>query len=273
MTIALRRRTPPKPVPPRSRSELISDVAAGVQGGREAAEEAGGDAGEEGEERAGASRGSECRALAASVARQEGDECAHGERSERHAERLRRPARAAGYRREADGRSGRAKRRERGGCRSRGSRAEPRARKSPATFRQARPSRTPVAANSTQSGCERLRRSGEWPWGAGVSSSVDARKRWRRSAVMSGKPGRRVSSSSIALNQGCRPACACAAETSGRRRARICIQRVRRFSRSVEAGNRVRVHGRRESRGPAPRRRRRRGSRRRPRRPRSWGAG
>ncbi len=40
------------------------------------------------------------------------------------------------------------------------SRADPRARKSPATFRQAKPSSNAVAANNTQSGCESLRRRG-----------------------------------------------------------------------------------------------------------------
>jgi len=54
-------------------------------------------------------------------------------------------------------------------------RAEPLARKRPATFRQARPSRTPVAANRRHSGWDRLRRSGEWPWGAGVRIRLDAR--------------------------------------------------------------------------------------------------
>ena len=38
------------------------------------------------------------------------------------------------------------------------SRADPRARKRPATFRQAKPNSTAVAANKTQSGCESLRR-------------------------------------------------------------------------------------------------------------------
>ena len=44
-------------------------------------------------------------------------------------------------------------------------RAEPRARKRPATFKQARPNRTAVAANRTQSGSESARRKPEWPCG------------------------------------------------------------------------------------------------------------
>ena len=34
---------------------------------------------------------------------------------------------------------------------------------------------SPVAANRSHSGWERLRRSGEWPWGADVTSRMDAR--------------------------------------------------------------------------------------------------
>jgi len=86
------------------------------------------------------------------------------------------------------------------------SRADPRARKRPATFRQARPNNNAVAANRTQSGCDSLRRRLEWPCGAGVSSSVEARYRFRRSAVILGNPARRVSSSNIAANHGCSPA-------------------------------------------------------------------
>ena len=116
------------------------------------------------------------------------------------------------------------------------SRADPRARKRPATFRQARPNNIPVATNRTQSGCDNRRRRREWPCGAGISSSVEARNRSRRSAVTFGNSGRRMSSTSIALNHGWSPACACANVTPGRKRPSTCIQRARRFKRPSNPG-------------------------------------
>ena len=140
------------------------------------------------------------------------------------------------------------------------SRADPRARNRPATFKQARPNNTAVAANSTQSGCDSLRRRLEWPCGAGVSSSVEARNRCRRSAVILGNPARRVSSSSIALNHGCSPACACASVTSGLQAAqhlhpaRAAVQQVR------ETREWPAPTSRRESRATEPRPHRCRGT-------------
>ena len=149
-------------------------VAAGVEGGSEAAQEAGGEAGQEregeqaqaegGAERVGGERRAGRKAIRARMA--------SGARAMPRAP----PARA---RSRLSARSWRPMR-PREAPRARRvpisrPRAEPRARKRPATFRQARPSRTPVAANSSQSGWERLRRSGEWPWGAEVSSRVEAR--------------------------------------------------------------------------------------------------
>ena len=77
----------------------------------------------------------------------------------------------------------------------------------------------------------------EWPCGAGVSSS----RRGQKPLAALGRdlretPARRMSSSSIALNHGCSPACACATVTSGLRRPSTCIQRMRRFKRSSNPG-------------------------------------
>ena len=83
-------------------------------------------------------------------------------------------------------------------------RVEARARKSPETFRQTRPNSTAVTANNIHSGSDSCRLSSECPCGAAVSVSDESRNFWRRSAVMTGNPGRPISSCSMALNHGCR---------------------------------------------------------------------
>ncbi len=69
-----------------------------------------------------------------------------------------------------------------------------------------------------------------------MSSSLDARNRCRRSGETFGNSALRTSSSSVALNQGCSPLCACAGVMSGRSRPSTCIQRTRRFSMLVKPG-------------------------------------
>ena len=130
------------------------------------------------------------------------------------------------------------------------SRADPRARNSPVTFKQARPSSTAVAANRNHNGCREpppqsgmaLRRPAEHP----------ARKEKPLPAFCCdhGKSARRMSSWSIPLNHGSRPACAVFDGHALFSRPNTCIQRVRRSNRSVEARNDLRRHrGRYPERG------------------------
>ena len=115
-------------------------------------------------------------------------------------------------------------------------RAAPRARSRLATLSEASRSSSSVPAISTWSGRSSRRRSIEWPWEAGVTASVEARNCARCSAVTRGKPSRRVSSSSIDLNQGWSPDCASSAVRPGRSRPNTCIHRARRSSSSSHSG-------------------------------------
>ena len=85
VTIILRRRTPPKPVPPRSRSELTTLSPPAWRAGARPLKQAGGYAGEEGEGEQAKAEGV-AQGVGGELVRQERDEPADRKRSHGHAE-------------------------------------------------------------------------------------------------------------------------------------------------------------------------------------------
>ena len=105
-------------------------------------------------------------------------------------------------------------------------RAAPRARNRPATFSDASRSRSSVPPHQhPERPLQRAAQVRPALGGRAARRCVEARNRRRCSAVTRGKPSRRVSSSSIDLNQGWSPAFASSAVTPGLRRPNTCIHR------------------------------------------------